>query len=29
MSSTDLKLEAVVVPVADTDRAKEFYTGLG
>jgi catechol 2,3-dioxygenase-like lactoylglutathione lyase family enzyme len=29
MSSTDLKLEAVVIPVADTDRSKEFYTGLG
>jgi catechol 2,3-dioxygenase-like lactoylglutathione lyase family enzyme len=25
----DLKLEVVVVPVADVDRAKEFYTGLG
>ncbi|MGW7681549.1 VOC family protein [Kribbella sp. NPDC054772] len=29
MSSTDLKLEAVVIPVVDTDRAKEFYSGLG
>ncbi|MFF0268183.1 VOC family protein [Kribbella sp. NPDC004536] len=27
--STDLKFEAVVIPVADADRAKEFYTGLG
>ncbi|TDO51140.1 putative enzyme related to lactoylglutathione lyase [Kribbella sp. VKM Ac-2571] len=27
--STDLKLEAVVVPVADADRSKEFYSGLG
>ncbi|MFK4088153.1 VOC family protein [Kribbella sp. NPDC020789] len=27
--STDLKLEAVVVPVADVDRAKTFYAGLG
>jgi predicted enzyme related to lactoylglutathione lyase len=27
--STDLKFEAVVIPVADTDRAKEFYNGLG
>ncbi|TDD59621.1 glyoxalase [Kribbella antibiotica] len=27
--STDLKLEAVVVPVADVDRAKVFYGGLG
>ncbi|GAB3931155.1 VOC family protein [Kribbella albertanoniae] len=25
----ELKLEAVVVPVADVDRAKEFYGGLG
>jgi catechol 2,3-dioxygenase-like lactoylglutathione lyase family enzyme len=25
----DLKLEAVVVPVSDVDRAKEFYGGLG
>jgi catechol 2,3-dioxygenase-like lactoylglutathione lyase family enzyme len=33
MSSTqqtvDMKLEVVVVPVADVDRAKEFYGGLG
>ncbi|WP_327634618.1 VOC family protein [Kribbella sp. NBC_00482] len=27
--STDLKLEAVVIPVADADRSKEFYSGLG
>ena len=27
--SVDLKLEAVVVPVADPDRSKEFYAGLG
>ncbi|MFB6719026.1 VOC family protein [Kribbella sp. NPDC056345] len=27
--STELKLEAVVVPVADVDRAKGFYAGLG
>ncbi|WP_405056712.1 VOC family protein [Kribbella sp. NBC_01505] len=27
--STDLKLEAVVVPVTDVDRTKEFYSGLG
>jgi catechol 2,3-dioxygenase-like lactoylglutathione lyase family enzyme len=26
---TDLKLEVVVIPVADTDRAKEFYERLG
>lgn len=25
----DMKLEAVVIPVADVDRAKEFYRGLG
>src|SRR6478609_6129169 len=25
----DLKLEAVVIPVADVDRAKAFYRGLG
>ena len=25
---TDLKFEAVVIPVADVDRAKAFYTGL-
>ncbi|KAA9376237.1 glyoxalase [Microbispora cellulosiformans] len=25
----DMKLEVVVVPVADVDRAKEFYKGLG
>jgi catechol 2,3-dioxygenase-like lactoylglutathione lyase family enzyme len=25
----DLKLEIVVIPVADVDRAKEFYGGLG
>ena len=25
----DLKLEAVVIPVSDVDRAKAFYTGLG
>ena len=27
MSSS--KLEVVVIPVADVDRAKEFYTSLG
>jgi catechol 2,3-dioxygenase-like lactoylglutathione lyase family enzyme len=26
---TDLKLEAVVIPVADVDRSKDFYAGLG
>jgi catechol 2,3-dioxygenase-like lactoylglutathione lyase family enzyme len=25
----DMKLEAVVIPVADVDRAKEFYSRLG
>ncbi len=25
----DLKLEAVVIPVADVDRAKQFYSALG
>jgi len=25
----DLKLEVVVVPVSDVDKAKDFYTGLG
>jgi catechol 2,3-dioxygenase-like lactoylglutathione lyase family enzyme len=34
MSSTDahgldMKLEIVVIPVSDVDRAKEFYAGLG
>jgi catechol 2,3-dioxygenase-like lactoylglutathione lyase family enzyme len=28
-SGTDLKLEVVVIPVADVDRAKAFYSGLG
>src|SRR3954468_10286141 len=26
---SDLKLEAVVIPVSDVDRAKDFYEGLG
>jgi catechol 2,3-dioxygenase-like lactoylglutathione lyase family enzyme len=25
----DMKLEVIVVPVSDTDRAKEFYKGMG
>jgi predicted enzyme related to lactoylglutathione lyase len=30
MSDTvDMRLEVVVIPVADVDRAKEFYAGLG
>jgi catechol 2,3-dioxygenase-like lactoylglutathione lyase family enzyme len=28
-ATTDMKLEVVVVPVADVDRAKAFYTSLG
>jgi catechol 2,3-dioxygenase-like lactoylglutathione lyase family enzyme len=28
-SSVDTKLEIVVIPVADVDRAKRFYDGLG
>jgi catechol 2,3-dioxygenase-like lactoylglutathione lyase family enzyme len=28
-SAVDLKLEVVVVPVADVDRAKQFYVSLG
>lgn len=27
--SLDMKLEVVVIPVSDVDRAKQFYTGLG
>jgi hypothetical protein len=26
--SIDMKLEAVVIPVSDVDRAKEFYSRL-
>jgi catechol 2,3-dioxygenase-like lactoylglutathione lyase family enzyme len=29
MSTVDMKLEAVVIPVSDVDRAKRFYEGLG
>ncbi|MCY1022723.1 VOC family protein [Pyxidicoccus sp. MSG2] len=29
VGSVDLKLEAVVIPVSDFERAKQFYTGLG
>ena len=29
MSTTDTKLEVVVIPVSDVDRAKEFYGKLG
>jgi catechol 2,3-dioxygenase-like lactoylglutathione lyase family enzyme len=28
-ASVDMKLEVVVIPVSDVDRAKEFYGGLG
>jgi catechol 2,3-dioxygenase-like lactoylglutathione lyase family enzyme len=29
VTNVDLKLEVVVIPVSDVDRAKEFYGGLG
>jgi catechol 2,3-dioxygenase-like lactoylglutathione lyase family enzyme len=29
MTAIDQKLETVVIPVSDVDRAKEFYAGLG
>ncbi len=29
VSRVDLKLEIVVIPVSDVDRAKQFYAGLG
>jgi catechol 2,3-dioxygenase-like lactoylglutathione lyase family enzyme len=29
MANIDLKLEIVVIPVSDVDRAKAFYTQLG
>ena len=29
MGAVDLKLEVIVIPVADVDRAKAFYEGLG
>jgi catechol 2,3-dioxygenase-like lactoylglutathione lyase family enzyme len=28
-ATVDLKLEVVIIPVADVDRAKRFYAGLG
>ncbi len=28
-AGVDMKLEAIVIPVADVDRAKQFYAGLG
>src|ERR1700744_4365979 len=29
VTNVDLKLEVVVIPVTDVDRAKAFYLGLG
>jgi catechol 2,3-dioxygenase-like lactoylglutathione lyase family enzyme len=29
VASVDMKLEAIVIPVSDVDRAKEFYAKLG
>ncbi len=29
ITGVDMKLEAIVIPVADVDRAKAFYIGLG
>src|SRR6202789_2641030 len=29
MSTNDMKLEVVVIPVSDVDRAKKFYGNLG
>src|ERR1051326_3152126 len=29
VAKIDMKFEAVVIPVSDVDRAKEFYGGLG
>jgi predicted enzyme related to lactoylglutathione lyase len=29
VGSVDTKLEVIVIPVSDIDRAKEFYGGLG
>src|SRR5262245_12728813 len=29
MPAVDMKLEVVVIPVADVDRSKRFYCGLG
>src|SRR5262245_43616972 len=29
MSNVEMKLEVVVIPVSDVDRAKRFYEGLG
>lgn len=29
MTGLDMKLEVIVIPVSDVDRAKEFYSRLG
>jgi len=29
MRTTDMKLEVIVIPVSDVDRAKQFYSNLG
>ena len=29
MSNVEMKLEVVVIPVSDVDRARKFYAGLG
>jgi catechol 2,3-dioxygenase-like lactoylglutathione lyase family enzyme len=29
VASVDMKLEVIVIPVSDVDRAKEFYAKLG
>ena len=29
VATVDLELEVVVIPVADVDRSKDFYAGLG
>jgi catechol 2,3-dioxygenase-like lactoylglutathione lyase family enzyme len=29
VASVDMKLEVIVIPVSDVDRAKEFYSRLG
>lgn len=29
LANLDLKIEVIIIPVADVDRAKEFYTKLG
>ena len=29
VARVDMKLEVVVIPVSDVDRAKQFYTSLG